>query len=194
LRSTFLLLISLLLPTAAWGDAENRTASTVSSATWTDATVGVLESDNDVRASHANADGIDSVYCTNFGFTIPTDATIDTIFIITQGFGSAGQAARRRILVGPTKDGTSYAGDESENINQDQDVDTDNTTTGGDGATPLWSTTWTYTDINSSTFGAIFRNNVTQAGTVEIDKISVKVVYTPAAVGGNSQVMRTIIE
>lgn len=172
------LLFFLLIPAMGWGDEVHKTAGTVTTAGWTGATVANLNTANDVRATHQNTDGLDSIYLTNFSMAVPTGATIDSIWIGTQGQGSATQSARRRIVVAATKNGTSAAGENSAAIVQDQDSDTDNETTGN--TDQLFNTTWTVAEINASTFGVIIRNNVTQAGVVEVDSVSIRVVYTPA--------------
>lgn len=171
------ILILLLLPSLAWADTEHRTAGTVStSANWNNVVVDTLDASDDRRADHQNSDGIDTVYLTNFGFTSVT-GTIDSIYITTEGQGSASQSARRRIIVAPMKDGASAAGEESGNIDQDLNSDTINNTTGP--TTPLWNTTWSASDITGSNFGVYVRNGVTQAGVVEIDSVSILVYYTP---------------
>ena len=176
----YLIVVALLLPVLAWADEEHREAGTVASGTWTDPTESLT--DDNVRATHANGDGIDTLYHTNFGFTIPAGATIDSLYVHIQIQGSASQPVRRRIVGQFVADGSSITGLSSGNSLQGaQNSDTDfKFHVSGN---PTWATNFDVDSINGSGFGILLWNSVTQAGNNSIDSVSVSVIYTPAAAG-----------
>jgi hypothetical protein len=127
---------------------------------------------------------------TNFGFTIPTGATINGIVAeaktgITDGVGIT-KDYRARIVKSDASIGA---------------TDKSNATTwigswnGGNmvylshgGSTDLWGETWSAADINNSNFGFALsaQNSDTEDGdTPQVDHIRITVYYTEAA-GGNT--------
>lgn len=170
----------LLMPAWAWAtDTGWMTGSSVTGGTnWT--STGNMYSSNDAWASYANS-GNDVIAVHGFGASVPTDATVDSIFIRFEGNGASSITPRRRFDVGPTKDATSAAG-ETSTITVAETTDDSQDFTGG--TTPLFNTTWTATEINASTFGVILNKNGNKSDQVNVDYVSVRVVYTEAAGGG----------
>lgn len=187
---SFLLIIGaifLVAPTL-WADntGEQSPASSAQEGSPTTAWTNIdsVFTSNDQRASYAGTTA-DSLYVTNFSMGVTADATIDSIFVTTEAQGSATQAARRRLLVFLTKDGTAVTG-QSVTFNHDQDSDTQTRLTGG--TTPLWNTTWTAAEVNASTFGIVTWKTASQAGTILLDHVTIYIAFTE--VGGEVQTRR----
>lgn len=123
----------------------------------------------------------------NFGFNIPTDATIDSINIDFDGYGTQSQVARRDLEVQLTKTGggaNTGVGDLLENVRM---VEGANCAASGiyniTGQT-LWNTTWTYSEINAATFGLNIADDDGNAHELGVDAVYITVHYTEAGVGG----------
>lgn len=114
--------------------------------------------------------------CTNFGFSIPTGATITGIQMEVVGQWNTGSSGQWwtldyiRIVKGNTIKSTNYTAD----------IEGSNDTyayVGGDGE--LWGETWTPSDINSSGFGvAIATYTAGGPNKISLDFIGLKVYYT----------------
>ncbi len=116
----------------------------------------------------------------NFGFSIPTGATITgiTATVMRQsssnGGGNSVKDETIRLMKNLTIVGNNYAGN----------VDWPTTMTAanyGTGTTDLWGTTWTEADINNANFGMFFRvlnesNN--NSRTASVDYIEITVYYS----------------
>ena len=135
----------------------------------------VFDSDNQ-RASYTGGTA-DTLYITNFNMGIPADATVDSIFATTEAQGSASQAARRRLKICLTKNGTAIVG---ETVNHNHALNSDDTKRSTGGTTPLWNTTWTAAEVNASTFGIVTWKTASQAGTILLDHATLYVAYTEA--------------
>ena len=134
-------------------------------------------SQNDTYASaQANAVG-DTQYLksTNFGFSIPSGATINGIVVEYDVYESGAGAAddqRVRIVKGGTIGTT------------DRQTDTAYPATDGDtyqsrgGSTDLWGETWSDTDINASNFGVAIACNGAGNNNIYIDHVRITVHYT----------------
>jgi len=184
MRQLCIMVIALLLwPAVLLADSDERQAGTITGSAWTNP--GNSINNDATRATHQNTDGVDSMYHTNYGFSVPAGATIDTIFVIVDAQGDASQANRRRLDWSLTKNGTSATGESRQNIQFDQNSDNTQNLTGV--LTPLYNTTWTVAEINASTFGMIVNNAATQAGNMAVDSIAIRVVWTPAAAGGDTR-------
>lgn len=121
---------------------------------------------------------------TNFGFAIPSGATITGITVEIEHY--AGHRKMRDNSVMLTKNGSSYTGS-----------DYASGSTWGNGydqvytygsTSDLWGTTWTQAEINSSNFGVgISAENFSSSrtGTAYIDDITITVEYTTGG-GGSS--------
>ncbi len=114
---------------------------------------------------------------TNFGFSIPVNATITGIEVSVEAVSSVPDTWGCFYLI---KNG-GYA---AAHLNAGP-VDTIERYVSSGGANDLWNTTWTPADINASNFGAAVWNLAPAGGsTLSVDHIRVTVYYT---VGGNPQ-------
>lgn len=120
---------------------------------------------------------------TNFGFSIPSGATIDGVEVLAErktSTGTRGKDQTVSLIKGGTVSGNNKASATAYTT-------TDVQVTYG-GPTDLWGLTLTDTDVNASNFGVAFRsnNNASGAATVSVDVVNIKVYYT--ASGGGSGV------
>lgn len=138
---------------------------------------------DDAYASSTIFDGFPSLYlkATNFGFSIPTDATIDGIEVhIERHANSTSNISddRVRIVKGGVIGSTDKAS-ASAWPNSDQ-------TANYGGASDLWGESWTPANINASDFGAVLAaryNSPSGSDDAKVDHISITVHYTPVAGG-----------
>lgn len=116
---------------------------------------------------------------TNFGFSIPSGATIDGIIVEWEGHFqySSGSDSRVRIIKG----GTIGATDKASGTNWP----TSDAYRSYGGISDLWGESWTYSDINASTFGATISVIAGSGGTFSMDHVRITVYYTEAG-GGTS--------
>jgi len=106
--------------------------------------------DNAKISDDAYADGYNAfvgkptLRCSNFGFTIPTGATIDSVLVYVEGHGGDGASCQLLDATGAiTGDKVAY----SLPTHDDSEVTVRGTTN------ELWNATWTAADINDSDFG-----------------------------------------
>lgn len=148
----------------AWSLPENITALDFEAAT-------IISSTSSVISHYLKA--------TNFGFTIPAGATIDGIVV----------EWNRSSLLSSSRRGTDYR---SRIVKGGSIGATDKSVAGFwpstpayqsyGGASDLWGETWTYTDINDSTFGAVIAAIGESTGLrVGIDHCRITVYYTTAS-------------
>lgn len=131
------------------------------------------------------------IKATNFGFSIPSGATIDGIVVeiekASQGAGGDHRDSRLRIVKGGTIGSTDKA---------------DTATTWGTsdayssygGVSDLWGETWTDSDINASNFGVAFSVDGF-SGTnrfAYVDHIRITVYYTAGGGGGSASMLTTL--
>lgn len=159
--------------------------TTVGSSNW--ASLSAAAASDDVRAD-SGALGTTATYylkATNFGFSI--SGTIDgiTVAIERQGVSFSGQKFRDfslKLVKSGSVTGSDYAA-----TSTDWPNGTDATATYG-GATDLWGTTWTDTEINDSGFGVAISGKAFNFGkggvTGFIDHISITVNYTAGGAAG----------
>lgn len=118
---------------------------------------------------------------TNFGFAIPSGATIDGIVMEVRKRTHSNPSfvckdSRVRIVKGGTVSDTDLAKGTSWPTIVAWDTYGDSTT--------LWGETWTADDINSSDFGVVIsavENNASDAVVADIDAIRITVHYTEGA-------------
>lgn len=172
----FLLLIAPTLWADNTGEQSPASSAQESSPTtsWTNID-SVFASDNQ-RSVYTGTSG-DTIYVTNFTMGVTADATIDSIFVTTEGHGTATQAARRRLKVQLVKDGKTVVG---ESGNFTHALDTDDTQRQTGGTTPLWNTTWTAAEVNSTNFGIAALKTASQAGTIRLDHVTIYIAFTEA--------------
>jgi hypothetical protein len=148
--------------------------SAASGTNWTNPTN--VYSSNDSRASYANT-AQNALAVTGFSFSIPSNATIVGIEVLIEGQGSSSTAANRNIQPGLTKNGSALVGTRA--TAQNLALNSDTTLTFGS-ASSLWGTTWTYSEINASTFGALVRVGNTNNSTRQVDHVQIRVTYSQA--------------
>jgi hypothetical protein len=141
----------------------------------TNATVGTFNVDTELLKA------------TNFGFSIPTGASIDGIELtVYKNFLGIATDDKTVKLV----KGGSLVGDNKQ-------TDTNWPTSLNDpvlygGSTDLWGTTWAESEVNASTFGVAMSANASciglcfPASTVQVEQIYLTVYYTEAPSGGGA--------
>jgi len=168
-------LAALLFPVVSWagstGLKHGSAFSDVSSA-WINET-DIYASD-DAYASDATSGTNNYLYVTGFNMSVPADSVIDSITVFIEGYGSI-VSSRRCVDVSLTKDGSSSSGEEVSTLclgiagseGPFQAVPTD----------PLWSTTWTVSEVNSSNFGVRIDQTQSTTSIIRVDDITVNVWY-----------------
>jgi large repetitive protein len=146
--------------------------------------VNNILSSNNVYSTNVGVGGTEVTQylkATNFGFSIPSGATIDGIVVEFErksNFNTGSLNISDKILQ-LVKGGTIVGYDLS-------DSGTAWSTTEAyftyGGSSNLWGTSWTYTDINASTFGVVLSiqfNNATKSSvTAFVDHVRITVYYT----------------
>lgn len=135
----------------------------------------------------------DQIVLYNFGFNIPSDATIDSINLYVDGYGTSAVAGKRDFEVQLTKTGggVNYGvGDLEENVRMPQAL-----TCGGSGeylieGNGLWGITWSYNEINTISFGVIIKDDDTNSSELGLDAVKITVVYSEAGGAANSSSRR----
>ena len=168
-------------PTA---DCENVTG--IGTQAWVTSTLTYCKaSDNNMSQTTGGVFTTNYLKATNFGLSVPTDATIDGILVDVEkrsdadGNDTVSDAAARIV-----KGGTIGTTDKSKAGNWG--TSNDYIVTYG---SPIekWGLTWTPSDINASNFGfAIAATVGTPGGAPDVDMIRVNVHYTTAGVSGSS--------
>jgi MSHA biogenesis protein MshQ len=136
---------------------------------------------SDDRFAAASVDGTTTnwLVCSDYGFTIPSGATIDGITVsVERKSSSTANGGSRDAAVRVVKGGVIGSADRaSATIYTTSDV-----VEAHGGAADLWATTWTPADINAVTFGAAFAATKPSAAggahTVSVDHIQITVHYT----------------
>jgi Tfp pilus assembly protein PilX len=158
-----------------------NTASNAYTANTTYATTAAL-------ANNTNSPNLD---LSNFGFALPTGATINGIAVSIQRKGSASTATNyitdQDVLV--MKAG-SVTGITQHALTANKWPTTDGTQAYGT-ATDLWGTTWTAANINASTFGVRIRAHSTCTGAscnvkASVNAVTVTIYFTSGAGIGSS--------
>lgn len=142
-------------------------------------------SSNDLRAASLISSGsiTIAVQAYDYGFTIPAGSSIDGIVVSVErrAVGGTGGTAKDRHLKLTYDGGTTFTGDDK--------ADTATAWGGSDSiasygsASDKWSTSPTYSDINSSDFGAALSVEETSGSlsvSAQVDHIEITVYYTPA--------------
>lgn len=147
-------------------------AAGIGTVAWTNPTNAQV-SDNVYATCVLSAQASHWLKVTNFGFSIPANATINGITQewevktnVISGFVSLADAVKGGTIVNVATGWLSFQSDTSESF----DV--------AGGVTELWGTTWTPTDINSSTFGAAYASNGSRTDTFSVDSCRITVTYS----------------
>jgi hypothetical protein len=177
LASILLAAAFLLQPNLALASSVAKFPGTASGASWTTPT--------NIEA----ADGATTVYYggpyeytpylwgTNFGFSIPTGATINGIYV-EQYIRGANAGVDADYLCKLTKDGSTLVGTNKGTGSAMSGTLTDYAR---GGASDLWGTTWTPAQINASTFGVVWEPELGiggQTDAVYCDYFKITVYYT----------------
>ena len=126
---------------------------------------------------------------TNFGFAIPTGATIVGILVEIERFQSAGGGTMVDLEVKIVKaDGTFGTTNKASGTNW---TGTEAFFSYG-GASDLWGETWTSADINDADFGVVLRGTMTMGAetnvTADVDSMRITITYSE----GGGQVYSTL--
>ncbi len=148
---------------------------------WAD--TGNIISDNNQYASITFTSESQSDYLqgTNFGFNIPTGATINAIVLTIGRYSS--EARQRRVRdnrIQLVKDGA-VTGDDVGGLTQGPEFNwptTETAITYHGSTNELWGTTWTPAEINDPDFGAAFAVWSPEALTGYVDYMQISVTYT----------------
>lgn len=127
---------------------------------------------------------------TNFGFSIPSGATIDGIVVSIERYASP-NGTTRDSRVRLVKGGTVQATDKASGSAWPNGSGASATANYG-GAADLWSGTWTDSDINSSGFGVVLAaTNIAAKDpeSVAVDHITITVHYTEGGGGSGAEVL-----
>jgi hypothetical protein len=110
---------------------------------------------------------------TNFGFALPSSATIQGISVtVTRDANASSNDLAVKLVKGGTIQST--------NRSTGAALPSSMTPITFGGATDLWGSTWLYSDINASTFGAVYQ--AATEGIVSVSSITIKVWWTTGAV------------
>lgn len=138
---------------------------------------GNAAASDDTRADAATfMDSTEYLKATNFGFSIPSGATVDGIevFIERRDINNPGGSMDDRVRI--VKGGTVGSTDKADGATEWPT--TDGTATYGS-SSDKWGETWTRTDINATDFGMVLAStDGGGSGAPEVDHISITVHYT----------------
>lgn len=173
----------LLLVSPVLADTQTKSpASAVDDGDWNNPT-NVFASDNvDATNSGTTLDWLDA---TNFGFTVPDGATVDSIIVSVEG--TAGSAASDLARTQLIKAGSRTGFGVSEDLEESFTCFTDDITIFT--AANLWGGTFSPAEVNSSNFGASLRKNNSSSDCMTVDHIQIEVIYTPEVVASPSQII-----
>lgn len=115
---------------------------------------------------------------TNFGFTIPSGATIDSITVEIERSETSVTADIIDVEVKLLKAGVAGENNQADIVNEWPLTDAYKTYAGG-----LWGDTWTANDINATNFGVVLsaQSWALLGGSGFVDHIRITVAYTGAA-------------
>ncbi|MBI4801082.1 MAG: hypothetical protein HY796_01025 [Elusimicrobia bacterium] len=172
--TVFAILFFFLMPGSIFAANQSKTPSNASGTNWT-TPANITDGSNDTWATY-NTTTQDWLKVTNFGFSIPDGATIKGVTVKREGHGhSAYDAAAREYQMALTKDGSTVTGT-SKTALALPDA-TDNVVNVG-GATDMWGATLSTTEVNSSNFGILIRDDDTTATELAFDAMTVTITYS----------------
>lgn len=154
---------------------------------WTNPTNATGISDNSCATYDNSAQDILTLY--NFGFSIPAGATIDSINVTVDGYGTQSQGVRRDLEMQLTKTGggaNTGVGDLLNNVRLLEGANCAASDLYSIVGQVLWNTTWTDSEINASTFGINIADDDATAHEIGVDAARSEIFYTlagEAAVG-----------
>lgn len=131
-------------------------------------------------ATYDSPDISELLHCNDFGFSIPSDATIDGIVVEIDRRNSAGAASDNRVQLS-TGGFAFLVGDNKAATSTDWPTSTAVATYGS--STDTWNAGLTPTQINNIDFGIWISVQADAANTdIQVDFVRITVHYTPAAV------------
>ena len=131
----------------------------------------------EANASHRSGAGnSDRLTGSNFGFAIPTDATILGIELILSKYPWGGFSVAD-VDVKLNKGGSAVGDNKAKS--GDWAINQNDYTYGS--STDLWGTTWTPAEINASGFGAYIKCTKVNSGDAAVYYMYIKVFYTPSS-------------
>jgi hypothetical protein len=149
--------------------------SSVGSLAWTNP--GNITASDNTYATGAGPGTSHYLKATNFGFSIPSGATINGIQVEWERKSTGGGCTDSSVKI--VKGGTISGTDQSAGATWST---TESFVSFG-GSSNLWGTTWTDTDINASTFGAVLSFTTIGPTTQSVDSCRITITYTAAAGG-----------
>lgn len=157
--------------------------SGVGTLAWTNPDRVVASDDSKANASSTANVTTHYLKATNFGFSIPSGATINGVTVEIERMTTNNTAARNTIdnIVKLVKGGTISGTDKADVVSKWPIADA-YATYGG--ASDLWGLTLTDSDVNASTFGIAISANTTSDGATinaRIDHIRITIDYTAAS-------------
>lgn len=190
--SAGLLLISLFASSSrAASETKTGAGSYDDGANWTNP--GNVTGAGDNSCATYNAKAQDQIVLYNYGFNIPTGATIDSVYIYVDGYGTNSVNSKRDFEAQLTKTGgglNAGVGDIEEDVRMPQGIACGNSSEYSIEGNGLWGTTWSYSEINAASFGIIIRDDDTGSNELGLDAIRVTVIYEEA--GGISTRRRKV--
>ncbi len=160
--------------------------ATIGTKTWSNVDNAKISDDTDATVFGVNsADITHYLKATNFGFSIPIDATINGILVEVEksnSFTNHCVDASVKIIKG----GSIGSENKADTTTRWDNVDT---VVPYGGESDLWSESWTYEDINNSNFGVVFAAEG-KLGTINVfvDHIAITVFYTEASATINPKI------
>jgi hypothetical protein len=172
------LIFFLLLPSIVRADSAgpNSPDSVIDEGDWGQAN-SVLSSD-DQRANHASTN---QHWLRAYGFGFTVSGTIDSFVVEVEGYGPEPNSNRRDIEVALSKSSYTVEGATDWDYLPYTAAAEDYVVFNGNG---LWGGTWSDSDVNSSAFGALVRDNDASGELLFVDHIRITVYYTPSGGGG----------
>lgn len=157
---------------------------TVSSAsdgnvTWVNPSNATADDGSSATVSLAPEENSDSLRCSNFGFAIPSAATIDGIVIAVKCLKNTGSTTVRDLNVYARSGGSQRGSNLAIGV-----LPTSLSYQNYGGSSNLLGTTWTPAQINSSDFGADFQvvdSSSSISAIVSVDAVRITVYYTTAS-------------
>lgn len=191
--AALVLSLVLLRRPAAYADSTAATspgtcANDASAGSFSWSTATNAQTSNDSRAAGTATSGSPTNYlkCSNFGFSIPSGATIDGITVEIERRSSSTSNEAKDITVKIVKADGSF-GTENKADTVTVYPTTEAYKTYG-GSSDLWSETWSDADINDADFGVILQSqNVDAIGQPQVDHMRITITYTPSAGGAVDQ-------
>ncbi len=166
--------------------------NTGAGAAWSNPTNCLSSNNSRTTVALTGTQRSDSLAATNFGFSLPSTASIDGIKVEVEANRPAGNSCKSIAVL--TKDGANAVGTEA----SPHTLTTTDTYYTDGSASDLWGTTWTYSEINASTFGVFivgqgFFGDV-GGSTAQVDHVRITITYSePFSVSGSMSSTGTVI-